>query len=140
MKRAISVRFRSCGDGCHRGAGWRALDIGVFSRFVDHVGLRAEFPVLDRLAYLNAGTDGPLPARAVDAVAEELARELEQGRTAAHFERRSQLNGELRAAYAGVLGCDSADVALTTATSEGIAQAIGGLPLGRGEEILTSDE
>ncbi len=96
--------------------------------------------MLDRLAYLNAGTDGPLPTRAVDAVAEELARELEQGRTAAHFERRSELNGELRAAYAELLGCDSADVALTTATSEGIAQTIGGLPLGRGEEILTSDE
>ncbi|MCW3025186.1 MAG: hypothetical protein JWM29_618, partial [Solirubrobacterales bacterium] len=27
--------------------------------------LRAEFPVLGRLAYLNAGTDGPLAARAV---------------------------------------------------------------------------
>jgi len=107
---------------------------------VDHRGLRAEFPVLDRLAYLNAGTDGPLPARAAEAVAQELARELAEGRTQAHFERRSELNGQLRAAYAGLLGCDSADVALTTCTSEGIAQAIGGLGLARGAEILTSDE
>ena len=37
----------------------------VFSRFVDLSGLRAEFPVLAEQAYLNAGTDGPLPARAV---------------------------------------------------------------------------
>jgi len=115
-------------------------DIGVFSRFVDHVGLRAEFPVLERLAYLNAGTDGPLPARAVEAVAAELARELRDGRTQAHFERRAELNRQLRAAYATALGCDSADVALTTCTSEGIAQTIGGLALGRGAEILTSDE
>jgi selenocysteine lyase/cysteine desulfurase len=114
--------------------------IGVFSRFVDDRGLRAEFPVLERLAYLNAGTDGPLPARAVQAVAEELDRELRLGRTQAHFERRGELNKQLRAAYAGLLGCDSADVALTTCTSEGIAHAVGGLPLGRGEEILTSDE
>jgi selenocysteine lyase/cysteine desulfurase len=107
---------------------------------VDDLGLRAEFPVLDRLAYLNAGTDGPLPTRAVEAVADALARELQNGRTQAHFERRSELNGELRAAYARALGCDSADVALTTCTSEGIAQTIAGLPLDRGDEILTSDE
>ena len=60
------------------------------------------------------------------AAAAELERELDDGRTQAHFERRSELNGELRAAYASALGCDSADVALTTCTSEGIAQTIGG--------------
>ncbi len=58
----------------------------------------------------------------------------------AHFERRSELNGELRAAYAAALGCDPGEVALTTCTSEGIAQIIGGLDLGPGDEILTSDE
>jgi selenocysteine lyase/cysteine desulfurase len=107
---------------------------------VDPSGLRAEFPVLDRLAYLNAGTDGPLPARAVQAVAQVLEREAEDGRTQAHFERRGALGGELRSAYAMVLGCEAADVALTSCTSEGIAQTIGGLALDRGEEILTSDE
>ncbi len=107
---------------------------------MDPSGLRAEFPVLERLAYLNAGTDGPLPARAVRASAQELQGELERGRTAAQFERGTALKGALRTAYAAVLGCDSADVALTTCTSEGIAQTIGGLELGRGEEVLTSDE
>jgi selenocysteine lyase/cysteine desulfurase len=102
--------------------------------------LRGEFPVLCRLAYLNAGTDGPLPAVAVRAAGEELAREAADGRTMAHFERRSELNGELRAAYAAALGCDPGEVALTTCTSEGIAQIIGGLDLGPGDEILTSDE
>jgi selenocysteine lyase/cysteine desulfurase len=112
----------------------------VFSRFVELSGLRAEFPVLSGLAYLNAGTDGPLPARAVRAAAEELQREAEQGRTQAHFERRAELSGQLRAVYATALGCDSADLALTTSTSEGIAQVIGGLELGPGDEIVTSDE
>ena len=69
MKRVISARSRSPSEGSHRGACWSALGIEVFSRFVDPSGLRAEFPVLERLAYLNAGTDGPLPARAVGAVA-----------------------------------------------------------------------
>jgi selenocysteine lyase/cysteine desulfurase len=103
-------------------------------------GLRAEFPVLSRLAYLNAGTDGPLPARAVQAAAEELGREAEDGRTHAHFERRGELSHALRAVYANALGCDSSDVALTTCTSEGIAQTMCGLTFDRGDEIVTSDE
>jgi selenocysteine lyase/cysteine desulfurase len=107
---------------------------------VDVSSLRAEFPVLSRLAYLNAGTDGPLPAAAVRAVADELAREAEDGRTRAHFERRVELNGQLRESYATALGCEPGEVALTSCTSEGIAQVIGGLELGAGDEILTSDE
>jgi len=107
---------------------------------VELSGLRAEFPVLERLAYLNAGTDGPLPARAVRAATAELQREAEQGRTSAHFERRDELSGELRALYAAALGCETTDLALTTSTSEGLAQVIGGLELGRGDEIVTSDE
>ena len=107
---------------------------------MDLSGLRAEFPVLDRLAYLNAGTDGPLPAVAARAATRELERELAQGRAGAHFERRSELASELRSAYARVLGCEATDVALTSCTTEGIAQTIVGLPLGRDDEILTSDE
>jgi selenocysteine lyase/cysteine desulfurase len=102
--------------------------------------LREEFPVLRRLAYLNAGTDGPLPDAAVRAAGEELAREARDGRAMAHFERRTELSTELRAAYALALGCTAAEVALTTCTSEGLAQIIGGLDLGPGDEILTSDE
>jgi selenocysteine lyase/cysteine desulfurase len=107
---------------------------------VDFSALRTEFPVLTRLAYLNAGTDGPLPARAVEAAAQELRREAEDGRSQAHFERRRELSDELRSEYAETLGCQPADVALTTSTSEGIAQTIDGLELAPGDEIVTSDE
>jgi selenocysteine lyase/cysteine desulfurase len=107
---------------------------------VDVLGLRAEFPVLQTRAYLNAGTDGPLPDRAVQAATLELAREAADGRTFAHFERRGELNSRLRAAYARALGADAADVALTTCTSDGMAQTIAGLALGEGDEIVTSDE
>jgi selenocysteine lyase/cysteine desulfurase len=112
----------------------------VFSRFVDLLGLRAEFPVVRELAYLNAGTDGPLPARAVRAVADELEREAIDGRASAHFARRTALNDRLREAYARALGAAPADVALTTCTSEGIAQVVGGLALEPGDQIVTSDE
>src|ERR1700691_601143 len=112
----------------------------VFSRFVTPPALRDEFPVLRDLAYLNAGTDGPLPARAVDASAAELQRELAEGRATAHFERRSELSGQLRAAYARALSADPADVAITTCTTEGMAQVVGGLDLASGDEIVTSAE
>jgi selenocysteine lyase/cysteine desulfurase len=152
MKRVISARSRSAALGCHSGACSvallaagsgvcsEALDMRVFSRFVDLLGLRAEFPVLRNLAYLNAGTDGPLPAGAVQAASAELEREAAAGRTSAHFERRNELNDLLREAYARALGAEPADVALTTCTSDGMAQVVGGLPLGAGDEILTSDE
>ncbi|HEX5225255.1 MAG TPA: aminotransferase class V-fold PLP-dependent enzyme [Solirubrobacteraceae bacterium] len=107
---------------------------------MDATRLRAEFPVLSRLAYLNAGTDGPLPERAVRAAAEELERELRDGRAKAHFERRGELSSALRAAYSRALGCDAADVALTTSATEGIGQVVSGIPLQRGDEIVTSDE
>ena len=89
--------------------------------------------MLQRLAYLNTGTNGPLSTSAARAAREELQRELDEGRTGAHFERRKQLAGDLREAYAAVLGCDARDVALTTSTSEGLAQTIDGLELGAGE-------
>jgi selenocysteine lyase/cysteine desulfurase len=107
---------------------------------VDVTDLRARFPVLDRVAYLNAGTDGPLPSAARDAAAAELDRELRDGRSKAHFERRTELTDALRAAYADLLACPAEDVALTTSTTEGIAQTITGLSLPSGGEIVTSDE
>jgi selenocysteine lyase/cysteine desulfurase len=114
---------------------------GLSSRPVtDFADLRACFPVLERTAYLNAGTDGPLPRAAVRAAALELDGELERGRTREHFERRGELASALRERYAGALGCEPAELALTTCTSEGIAIVVDGLGLRPGEEILTSDE
>jgi L-cysteine/cystine lyase len=114
--------------------------MGLFSPIVDATGLRSRFPVLERLAYLNAGTDGPLPTEAVAAARRELERELADGRTHAHFDRRRELAEALRQAYAGALRADPADVALTTCTTEGLGQVVMGLDLAPGEEILTSDE
>ena len=42
---------------------------------------RAQFPVLERYAYLNAGTFGPMPTqRVADAIAAEQQRALVEGR------------------------------------------------------------
>ena len=107
----------------------------------DLAGLRAELPVLERTAYLNAGTQGPLPRRAVAAARAELEAELAEGRgTARHFERIAALAESLRAGVAPLLGCEPAEVALTRSTTDGINTALGALALGPGDEVLTSDE
>jgi selenocysteine lyase/cysteine desulfurase len=102
--------------------------------------LRAQFPILERVAYLNAGTDGPVPRAAQEAAARELASEVEEGRGKAHFERRFELQDDLRAGYADLLGAELDDIALTTSTSEGLGKMLAGMDLGPGDEIVTSDE
>jgi selenocysteine lyase/cysteine desulfurase len=106
---------------------------------MDVAALRAEFPVLQRLAYLNAGTDGPVPAAAVRAAREALEAEERDGRFGAHWEARAALAAELRALYARVLTAPVEDVALQTSTSAGIGAVLAGLDLGPGDEIVTSD-
>lgn len=107
---------------------------------MDPAALRAHFPVLERVVYLNAGTDGPVPKAAATAAAAEIERELVEGRAASHFARRFELQDALRGGYAALVGAQTADVALTTSTSEGLGLVLAGLELGPGDEILTADD
>jgi len=107
---------------------------------MDLATLRAEFPVLNRFAYLNAGTCGPLPRSANMAIGEMLALATEQGRSTAYFEAMLDRRSRLRDAYAALLHASSDDIALTTCTSEGIVRVLGALELQPGDEVLTSDE
>jgi selenocysteine lyase/cysteine desulfurase len=107
----------------------------------DPAAFRAEFPVFDRLAYLNAGTEGPLPRRAAEAVRRRIEFELEDGRCGrAYFDGLMELADRLRAGYATVLGCDVAEVALTGSTTDGVNTVLAGLDLRPGDEVVTSDE
>lgn len=108
---------------------------------MDSAALRASFPVLERGAYLNAGTCGPIPRAAVEAAAAELEQLAREGRAAPAFERMRALQDRQRAAYAERVGAARpTDVALTTATSDGIVRVLAGLELGRGDEIVTSGD
>jgi selenocysteine lyase/cysteine desulfurase len=105
------------------------------------VDLRSQFPVLERVAYLNAGSVGPVPEKAVRAAEAELQDALEQGRGGkAQFERATELADGVRRRVAGLMGCDAGEVALTGATTDGVNAVLGGLELGTGDEVLTSDE
>jgi L-cysteine/cystine lyase len=103
--------------------------------------LRAQFPVLERAAYLNAGTNGPVPRRAFEAAEAALREQLEQGRSSKPwFDRQIERIDQLRERAAGLLGATQADVALTGSTTDGINAVLHAIDLGRGNEILTSDE
>jgi len=107
---------------------------------VDATALRAEFPVLADRAYLNAGTCGPLPHAAVRASLEMLDRGASDGRAKEYVETMIELRDRQRGAYADVLGADTADVALTTCTSDGVVRVLAGLELGPGDEVLTAPD
>ena len=103
--------------------------------------LRAEFPVLERLAYLNTGSNGPVPRRAVEAAAESMRLQLAEGRgDRVHFEATAERIDSLRGRVAGLLGCETAELALTGSTTDGVNAVLAALDLGRGDDVLTSDE
>ena len=80
---------------------------------------RALFPVLESVAYLNAGTFGPLARPVAEALESGVERELTIGRTGkTYFEETLALRDELRDAFAGLVGAEPTSVALTTSTTD----------------------
>jgi L-cysteine/cystine lyase len=102
---------------------------------------RALFPVLAQIAYLNAGTFGPLATPTAEAMRLELERDTEQGRTGMPYVQRAlELREQARAAIAGLVGADPAQLALTSSTTDGCNIVLAGLGLGRHDEIVTTAE
>ncbi len=107
----------------------------------DPAAFRAQFPVLARSAYMNAGTEGPVPEAARQAVHSRVDRDATEGRAGReYFTEVLALAERARAGYAAVLGAEPADVALTGSTTDGLNTVLGGLRLHAGEEILTTDQ
>ncbi len=105
------------------------------------MSFRAEFPVLDEIAYLNAGTDGPVLQRAATAAAASIAAQADRGRAGkAHFEAMMETGQAIREHAAGLMRCATAEVALTHSTTDGMNMVLHGLGLGRGDQVVTTDE
>ena len=101
---------------------------------------RAQFPVLERYAYLNAGTFGPLAQPVADALTSEHRRALVEGRiTYPAFERYLGSRARVREGIARTIGVDAEHVALTTSTTESCNLVLAGLELQPGDEVVTTD-
>ena len=102
---------------------------------------RRLFPVLETVAYLNAGTFGPLAAPVARVQAEALERDLERGRSGLdYFEETMELRAQLRGSLASLVGAEIEQVALTGSTTEGCGIVLRGLGLGPGDEIVTTTD
>lgn len=107
---------------------------------MDLNAIRAELPVLERFAYLNAGTNGPLPRRAAEAMRRALDRDLMEGRSSkTYFESLLSGREELRAALAEFLRTAPENIALASSTTEGCNVVIAGLGIGPSDEVVTTD-
>ena len=102
---------------------------------------RAQFPVLDRLAYLQAGSVGPLARPTLDAMIADEERWLAEGRgSARRFEHIVELREVLRRELAALVGVDPAQVAVTASTTDGCNVVLAGLDLGPEDEVVTTTD
>jgi L-cysteine/cystine lyase len=96
--------------------------------------------VLERFAYLNAGTLGPLSRATIAAMAERDRFDHEHGRAGkAWFESMFVLRERVREKLAATIGAPKQNVALTSSTTDGCNLVVSGFGLRRGDEVVTTN-
>jgi L-cysteine/cystine lyase len=103
--------------------------------------IRDQLPSLEGCAYLNAGTNGPLPVAAAEAARDLIeydARHPRIGRPS--FERFFEVRTRVRDGLAAVVGAPADQIALTSSTTQGIGLVTAGLPWQAGDEVVTTTE
>jgi L-cysteine/cystine lyase len=99
-----------------------------------------EFPVLERFAYLNAGTLGPLSRATIGAIGQRARFDLERGHGGrAWFDDVLALRARVRERLAATIGAPVDRVALTGSTTEGCNIVLAGFPLEVGDEVVTTN-
>ncbi len=101
---------------------------------------RSRFPVLERFAYLNAGTFGPLARSVLAAMSDLRAWEAVHGRGGrSYFDAMRERRERVRVLVAAQLGVPPENVALTESTTRGVHIVVTGLGLGPGDDVVTTD-
>jgi L-cysteine/cystine lyase len=96
--------------------------------------VREQFPLTRERAYLNTGGLGASPFVVIDAVVARM-NELERISETGHSE---ELWASVKQKAATVLGCNAEELAYTRNATEGINIVCNGLPLKRGDEVITT--
>jgi L-cysteine/cystine lyase len=93
------------------------------------------------VAYLNTGTNGPVPRTALDAMRAELERSsLEPRIGMPYYERLIGLRSETRAAFGRTVGVPAEQIALTNSTTQGVGMVTAGIDWSPGDELITTTE
>ncbi len=101
--------------------------------------VRSELPSARENVYLNAGTFGPLPRAAAEAMRAHADRSFERGRIGhAGLSEWLALMDRARAGFARTLSASPDEVALMHCTTDGCNTVLWGLPLESGDEIVTT--
>ena len=101
---------------------------------------RALFPVLDRVAYLNAGSFGPLARATADVMAEQVRRDVEHGRSGRPYvDDMLAARSALRALIAETLVTTPDHISIASSTTDGCNIVLLGLGLRPEDEIVTTD-
>ena len=107
---------------------------------MNQIEVRSWFPILERYAYLNAGSVGPLSRRTFQAMQSAEALALEKGRAAASvWEAAMATEAKLRERLAALIAVTPQQVVLTSSTTEGCNLVITGLRLTPEDEVVTTN-
>jgi L-cysteine/cystine lyase len=102
---------------------------------------RAQFPVLEHTAYLNAGTNGPLARATTAALTAQAELESREGRSGMDYIETMLERREIaRTGLAAVLEVDRALLALSESTTRACATVMLGLGLGPDDEVVVTDQ
>jgi L-cysteine/cystine lyase len=100
---------------------------------------RAQFPVLERYAYLQAGSVGPLARGTLVAMRAAQDNGITEGRgSRVQFMRLLDAREKLRSELAALVGVPTETVAITASTTDGCNIVLAGLGLGPDDEVITT--
>lgn len=102
--------------------------------------IRNQLPAVQRTAYLNTGTNGPLARSVHRAMADLANEEFEDGRIAmAGWMKKMELKPQARDLLATAFRVKSSEIALTQLTTEGMNIMIHGVDWQRGDEAIITN-
>jgi L-cysteine/cystine lyase len=102
--------------------------------------IRSQLAAVHGKAYLNTGTNGPLPKVAADAMAEMARAEYEDGRiNMAGWMAKFEIKDAAREAVAQAFNVPASEIALTQLTTEGMNVMIHGIDWQRGDEAIITN-
>ena len=101
--------------------------------------LRADVPALDESTYLNYGAHGPSPRYVLDAMESFLAEHEYSVRPEGPYDTAFSAYERVRDRIAESIGADSAEVALTESTTDGINRIAGAIEFEPGDVVVRTD-